>query len=92
MNNLLQNYLFCFSHNVKSRFGYDSQSTQHNTAALWSLWTDHDNKVYGADMRPTWGRQDPGWPHVGLMDPAIWVEWIALYIESVFSYTGSLRQ
>ena len=23
-------------------------------------------------MGPTWGRQDPGWPHVGHMNLAIW--------------------
>ena len=23
-----------------------------------------ENKVYGANMGPTWGRQDPGGPHV----------------------------
>ena len=32
-----------------------------------------DSKVHGADMGPTWGRQDPGGPHVGLMNFAIWV-------------------
>ena len=31
-----------------------------------------DSKVYGANMGPTWGRQDPGGPHVGHMDFAIW--------------------
>ena len=29
-----------------------------------------DSKV---NMGPIWGRQDPGWPHVGSMDFAIWV-------------------
>ena len=32
-----------------------------------------DRKVYGADMGPTWGRQEPGGPHVGPMNIAIWV-------------------
>ena len=32
-----------------------------------------DSKVYGANMGPIWGRQDPGAPHVGLMNFAIWV-------------------
>ena len=32
-----------------------------------------DSKVYGANMGPTWGRQDPGGPYVGPMDLAIWV-------------------
>ena len=31
------------------------------------------SKVYGAKMGPTWGRQDPGGPHVGPMNLAIWV-------------------
>ena len=32
-----------------------------------------DSKVHGANMGPTWGRQDPGRPHVGPMNFAIWV-------------------
>ena len=31
-----------------------------------------DNKVHGAYMGPTWGRQDPGGLHVGPMILAIW--------------------
>ena len=31
-----------------------------------------DSKVHGANIRPTWGRQDPGGPHVGPMNLAIW--------------------
>ena len=31
-----------------------------------------DNKVHGANMGPIWGRQDPGGPHVGPMNFAIW--------------------
>ena len=31
-----------------------------------------DNKVHGAHMGPIWGRQDPGGPHVGPMNLAIW--------------------
>ena len=33
---------------------------------------DPDSKVHGANMGPTWGRQDPGGPHVGPMNFAIW--------------------
>ena len=29
-----------------------------------------DSKVHGANMGPTWGRQDPGGPHVGRMNLA----------------------
>ena len=32
-----------------------------------------DSKVYGANMGPTWGRQDPDGPHVGPMNLTIWV-------------------
>ena len=31
-----------------------------------------DSKVHGANMGPTWGRQDPGGPHVGSMNFALW--------------------
>ena len=31
-----------------------------------------DSKVQGASMGPIWGRQDPGGPHVGPMNFAIW--------------------
>ena len=31
-----------------------------------------DDKVYGANVGPTWGQQDPGGPHVGPMNFAIW--------------------
>ena len=37
-----------------------------------TLWPDNpDNKVHGAYMGPTWGRQHPGGPHVGPMNFAI---------------------
>ena len=32
-----------------------------------------DSKVHGVNMGPIWGRQDPGGPHVGPMNFAIWV-------------------
>ena len=32
-----------------------------------------NSKVHEAIMRPIWGRQDPGGPHVGPMNFAIWV-------------------
>ena len=37
-------------------------------------YTDNtpDSKVRGANMGPTWGRKDPGGPHVGHMNIAIW--------------------
>ena len=39
-----------------------------------------DTKVRGANMGPIWGRQDPGGPHVGPMNFAIWVgDWLNLF-------------
>ena len=35
------------------------------------------NSVHGANMGPTWGRRDPGGPHVGHMKIAIWLSVIA---------------
>ena len=32
-----------------------------------------DSKVHGANMGPIWGRQDPGGPHIGPINFAIWV-------------------
>ena len=32
-----------------------------------------DSKDHGANVGPIWGRQDPGGPHVGRMNLAIWV-------------------
>ena len=31
-----------------------------------------DSKVHGANMAPIWGRQNPGGPHVGPVNFAIW--------------------
>ena len=31
-----------------------------------------DSKIHGANVGPTWGRQDPGGPHAGHMNLAIW--------------------
>ena len=31
-----------------------------------------DSKVHGANMGPIWDRQDPGGPHVGPMNFAVW--------------------
>ena len=44
----------------------------HTTLWIESVWYP-DSKVHGANMGPTWGRQDPGGPHVDPMNFAIWV-------------------
>ena len=45
-----------------------------------------DSKVHGAYMWPTWGRQNPGGPHVGLMILAIWAhQFSPYYVRYPFS-------
>ena len=48
------------------------------------------SKVRGANMGPTWGRQDPGGPHGGPMNLAIWVilEWEYENFEGTFFLWG----
>ena len=44
------------------------------TRIIYGRFTDNtpDSKVHGSNMGPIWGRQDPGRPHVGPMNFAIW--------------------
>ena len=42
-------------------------------AIIWTNDDSRDSKVQGANMGPIWGRQDPGGPHIGPMNLAIWV-------------------
>ena len=46
---------------------------------------DPDSKVYGANMGPIWGRQDPGGPHVGHVNFAIWGATILVFCHAVKS-------
>ena len=43
-----------------------------NTLGYAKIHASPDSKIHGANMRPTWGRLDPGGPHVGPMNLAIW--------------------
>ena len=42
-------------------------------AMLCQVIATPDSKVHGANMGPTWGRQDLGGPYVGHVNLAIWV-------------------
>ena len=42
-----------------------------NVAGLYKN-TVPESKMHGANMGPIWGRQDPGGPHVGPLNFAIW--------------------
>ena len=41
-----------------------------------------DNKVHGDSMGPIWGRQDPGGPHVGPMNFAIWGAFLLTFVNA----------
>ena len=45
-----------------------------------------NSKVHGANMGPIWGRQDPGGPHVGAMNFAIWVIYLVAQIKAISVY------
>ena len=49
------------------------QCRRSNVAVAVTKLAYPDCKVHGANMGPIWGRQDPGGPHVGPMNFAIWV-------------------
>ena len=60
-----------------------------------------ENKVHGANMGPIWGRQDPGGPHVGPMNFAIWeripsqwkiIFWCQLSIQTTWNKKQIFRQ
>ena len=64
----------------------DLMTTRTRSRASASTWKDFyyqnlhlDNEVHGANMRPIWGRQDPGGPHVGPMNFAIWTS-VSVYV------------
>ena len=40
-----------------------------------------DSKIHGANVGPTWGCQDPGGPHVGHTNLAIWVFFRNLHLQ-----------
>ena len=51
----------------------DEQLTKHVNHCCNACDTFPDSKVHGANMGSILGRQDPGGPHVGPMNFAIWV-------------------
>ena len=48
--------------------------------------TSPDSKVQGANMGPIWGRQDPGGPHVGPMNFAIWGSTLCIGFGHISDY------
>ena len=58
----------CYRKCVPPRF----QWAMHQSLVLSFHQYVPDSKVHGANMGPIWGQQDPGGPHVGPMNFAIW--------------------
>ena len=70
-----------FISTVHQRLVIKQNSVEYRLAILRSLrvavhvalsHTIPDSKAHVANMGPTWGRQDPGGPHVGNVNLAIW--------------------
>ena len=61
----------------------------HLTRLTGYTGTIPDSKVYGANMGPTWGRQDPGGAHVGPMKLAIWEEFDIIHISNTWLKYGT---
>ena len=57
------------------------------TQGQFSMECFPDSKDHGANLGPTWGRQDPGWPQVGPMNFAIWVIMPVVEIDYTFKFT-----
>ena len=56
---------------VISAIGKIPLCRSHEICTVWAVAIP-DSEVHVANMGPIWGRQDPGGPHVGPMDFAIW--------------------
>ena len=67
-------------HHIQTDLNELSKETMYNDTYSGTLcycsqvtWQDNpDSKVHGANMGSIWGRQDPGGPHAGPMNFAIW--------------------
>ena len=63
-------YLFILMNRIRN------PSSRSKTLMAKTLRNNHgcpDSKVHGTNIGPIWGHQDPGGPHVGPMNLAIWV-------------------
>ena len=58
------------------------QCAHHSLARDAVIFTE--NKVYGANVGPIWGRHDPGGPPFGPMNIAIWVTIVCCNIPKYF--------
>ena len=75
-----------FLHKLHNRMRYAVLHSRKWDVTKTHLGSYPDCKAHGANMGPIWGRQDPGGPHVGPMNFAIWVS-----MCSETSLTGILK-
>ena len=50
----------------------DADTSRQSDIYTVAILVAHHSKAHGSNMGHTWGRQDPGGPHVGHMNFAIW--------------------
>ena len=63
----------------------------HSVILCHDMWSNYpDNKVYGANIEPIWGRQNPGGLHVGPMNFATWVGHL-FKVRSIFTWAQILE-
>ena len=56
---------------INYQFGFSDWTYMENPTKVLENG-DPDSKIHGANVGPTWGRQNPGGPHVSHTDLAIW--------------------
>ena len=64
-------WLYAYGYKTRLNWICCSMLMHYNSGPLQCINTP-ESKVHVANMGPTWGRQDPGGPHVGPMNLAIW--------------------
>ena len=66
----------------------------HNLSLSMFVKETPDSKIHGANVGPTWGRQDPGGPHVGPIILVIWAGEVsnhAISLQATQCYTYRQR-
>ena len=73
--NLITEWALCITPTTNHGIGFliYALNSKKNLIKIYFSIPYPDSKVHGANMGPIWGRQDPGGPHVGPMNFAIWV-------------------
>ena len=62
----------CFIFGPYNSFDFFMNINQRGWRCAYFCEKVPDSKVHGANMRPIWGRQDPGGPHVCPMNFVVW--------------------